>query len=96
MHKTEAYEKSLLNYATQKLSLLSFAIGKADVKKLEQLLNKEYNIRVRAGQLTAAPLMKRLVVPALLGVSFCYSNTYAAIDTLVSAVKGFMRKQGDK
>lgn len=110
MRKTEQYEQDLLSYATQQLSrvdrvlikgtdgekepVLSFALDGLDVKKLERFLNDAYNIDVRAGDLTAQPLMKILGVPGLLRASFCYYNTRDEIDTLVGATEDFIRKNG--
>jgi cysteine desulfurase/selenocysteine lyase len=110
MEKTEAYEQALLSYATEKLSaisrvqikgttgekepVLSFALDKLDVKKLERFLNDEYNMDVRAGDLTAQPLMKILGEPGLLRASFCYYNTLQEIDTLADAVNDFIKRKG--
>jgi cysteine desulfurase / selenocysteine lyase len=110
MHKTEQYEQYLLNYATEQLSkidglrimgtdgekepVLSFVLEHGDVKKLERFLNDEYNIDVRAGDLTAQPLMKILGVSGLLRVSFCYFNTPHEIDVLTDAVEEFIKKKG--
>jgi cysteine desulfurase/selenocysteine lyase len=108
--KTSEYEQELMQYATNQLSqiekvklygtsvekepVISFAIEGMDVKKLEQFLNDEYNIAVRAGQLSAQPLMKHLGLEALLRVAPCYFNTSAEIDLLVSAVNQFI-ENGD-
>jgi cysteine desulfurase/selenocysteine lyase len=107
MEKSAEYEQDLLNYATNQLSaiegvtivgtapekepVLSFHMEKKDVKKLEKYLNEEHNIFVRAGDLTAQPLMKILGVKGLLRISFCYYNTRAEVDAFVSAVKAFMK-----
>jgi len=65
-----------------------------DVKKLETYLNDEYGIAVRAGQLTAQPLLKFLGVDKLLRVSFCYYNTYQEIDVVEEAIKAFIQQNG--
>jgi cysteine desulfurase/selenocysteine lyase len=62
-----------------------------DVKKLEKFLNDDYNIAVRAGQLSAQPLMKVLGLEALLRISLCYFNTSDEIDLLVTAVQQFIK-----
>ncbi|MFL5810892.1 MAG: aminotransferase class V-fold PLP-dependent enzyme [Flavisolibacter sp.] len=107
MEKSAEYEKGLLEYATNQLTLvngvtivgtaeekepvLSFHLGKKDVKKLEKYLNEEHNIFVRAGDLSAQPLMKILGVKGLLRVSFCYYNTRGEIDAFVAAVRSFIK-----
>lgn len=109
MHKTEQYEQELLSYATQKLSkvdrvrimgtsgekepVLSFHVEGHDIKKLERFLNDEYNIDVRAGDLTAQPLMKILGVPGLLRASFSYYNTREEIDIFTEAVAEFIQNK---
>lgn len=106
MHKTSVYEQDLLRYATSKLieidkvrivgnapekePVLSFVLEGMDVKELEQFLSEEYNIIVKAGRLTAQPLMKYLNVPALLRASFCFYNTYEEIDVFAEAVQRFV------
>ncbi|TCJ13147.1 cysteine desulfurase [Flaviaesturariibacter flavus] len=110
MHKSSKYEQALLRYATGKLGaidrlvihgtapekepLLSFELAGLDVKKLERYLDKEWNIAIRAGELTAQPLMRHLGVPGLARVSFAFYNTYKEIDTLVEAIRAFIRKEG--
>ncbi|MFL5742101.1 MAG: aminotransferase class V-fold PLP-dependent enzyme [Flavisolibacter sp.] len=107
MRKTEQYEQELLLYATQKLSqvdrvrimgtegekepVLSIDVDGLDVKKLERFLNDAYNIDVRAGDLTAQPLMKILGVSALLRASFCFYNTREEIDIFAEAVSEFIQ-----
>jgi cysteine desulfurase/selenocysteine lyase len=106
MSKTAAYEQELMRYLTGKLKnipqvkvygtsaqkepVVSFAIEGKDVKELEKYLNDKYNIAVRAGKLSAQPLMKHLALEALLRVSLCYYNTGDEIDLLVAAIKEFI------
>jgi cysteine desulfurase/selenocysteine lyase len=110
MSKTSEYEQQLLKYATEKLSqidrliiagtahekepVLSFQLQNMDVKKLETFLNDEYGMAVRAGQLTAQPLMKFLGIDKLLRISFCYYNTYREIDVVEEAIKDFIKRNG--
>jgi cysteine desulfurase / selenocysteine lyase len=110
MEKTSAYEVELMKYATTLLSsidrvkiygtsgekepLVSFDIEGLDVKDLERFLNDEYNLDVRAGDLTAQPLMKILGVKGLLRASFCYYNTSGEIDILAGAVEEFIKRNG--
>jgi len=109
MAKTAEYEQELMQYATQQLNkiekvniygtapekepVISFEIEGMDVKELEKYLNDEYNIAVRAGQLSAQPLIKHLGLEALLRVSFCYFNTNEEIDLLIEAIKKFINNK---
>jgi cysteine desulfurase/selenocysteine lyase len=110
MHKSSKYEQALLHYATKKFSqidrviiygtakekepLLSFELAALDVKKLETWLDKEYGIAIRAGQLTAQPLMKVLGVKGLARLSFAFYNSYKEIDTVAEAIEAFIKKKG--
>lgn len=110
MHKTAAYEQELLSYATEKITgidrvkmigtapekepIVSIILEGMDVKKAEQFLNDEFNLNVRAGNLTAQPLMQALQVPALLRASFCYYNTKEEIDIYAGALQQFINKNG--
>jgi cysteine desulfurase/selenocysteine lyase len=103
------YEQQLLSYATEKLSaiegvkiygqaaerepVISFDIKGAQVKKLEKYLNDEWSIAVRAGELTAQPLMKFLGVKGLLRASLCFYNTFDEIDIFVQAVESFIAEK---
>ena len=105
MKISSEYEIELLKYATGELTkiknlviygtaaekepLISFTIKGRDVKKLEAYLNDSWSIAVRAGDLTAQPLMKVLGVKQLLRVSFSFYNTYEEIDVLVKAIQAF-------
>lgn len=107
MAKTAAYEQELMTYATERLSnieqvkiygtstekepVVSFSLEGSDVKELEKYLNDNYNIAVRAGQLSAQPLMKFLGVDALIRISICYYNTVEEIDVLVQGIKAFIK-----
>lgn len=52
--------------AAEKEPLISFDIKGKDMKKLEKYLNDEWSIAVRAGDLSAQPLMDVLGVKELL------------------------------
>jgi cysteine desulfurase/selenocysteine lyase len=106
LHKAEKYEVELMEYATERLSeikgvkiygvapvkepVVSFDLEGMDVKELESFLNDEYNIAVKAGDLTAQPLMSHLGVKGLLRLAFCYYNTPEEIDIFIDAVKHFV------
>jgi cysteine desulfurase / selenocysteine lyase len=103
MDATSKYEQELMHYAEDALKkipqvqlhgsaeerepVLSFSLLKGDVKKLEKDLSEKHNIFVRAGDLSAQPLMKVLGVKGLLRISFCYYNTRAEIDKFIKALK---------
>lgn len=109
LSKTAEYEQELMQYATQQLSkikkvkiygtapgkepVVSFLLEGMDVKQLETYLNDNYNMAVRAGQLSAQPLMKYLGLEALLRVSLCYYNTREEINLLVEAIEAFIDQQ---
>jgi len=109
LSKTAEYEQELMQYATQQLSrieklkiygtapekepVVSFLLEGMDVKQLETYLNDNYNMAVRAGQLSAQPLMKHLGLEALLRVSLCYYNTREEIDLLAEAIEAFIDQQ---
>ena len=110
MESIEQYELELLHYSTDKLSeidrvtiygtaahkepLISFKLEGLDVKELEKYLNDNWSIAVKAGQLTAQPLLNVLGVQSLIRASFCYYNTVDEIDTFVEAVKAFISEKG--
>lgn len=109
MGKMFQYEQDLLHYtekefnqieglymmgsSADKEAVISFHIGDNDVKLLEKYLSNDHNIFVRAGELSAQPLMKLLGVKGLLRVSFCYYNTKDEVDTLVKALKTYLRNK---
>jgi len=114
MEKSSQYEQELLKYATERLfeiekvkvigvarekePVISFYLDSMDVKDLEKFLDEKYNIAVRAGELSAQPLMKVLDIPdsQLLRVSLCYYNTFDEIDVLIRAVKRFIKEEDEK
>ena len=108
MKKMFRYEQELLAYAEREINqiegvtmmgssadkeaLISLHIGKKDVKELEKFLNDEHNIFVRAGDLSAQPLMKLLGLKGLLRVSFSYYNSSDEVDALVKALKLYLKE----
>jgi cysteine desulfurase/selenocysteine lyase len=109
MDKTEQYEEELMLYAEHRLAeieqvkiygtapvkepVVSFDLPGMDVKELERYLNDEFNIAVKAGELTAQPLMKHLGVKGLLRLAFCYYNTREEIDIFMDALEAFIAKK---
>ena len=102
MEKIAAYEHSLLEYATEKLTevpglrivgtakekaaVLSFVLQDAHPHDIGTILDSE-GVAIRAGHHCAQPLMKRLNVPATARASLAFYNTRDEVDTLVSALK---------
>ena len=109
MQKMFSYEQELLHYAEKefnqieglhmmgssadKEAVISFHIGENHVKLLEKYLNERHNIFVRAGDLSAQPLMKLLGVKGLVRISFSFYNTKEEVDTLVKALKVYLRNK---
>jgi len=109
MDKTEQYEEELMVYTEHRLAeieevkiygaapvkepVISFDLKGMDLKELEKFLNDEYNIAVKAGELTAQPLMKHLGVKGLLRLAFCFFNTREEIDVFIEALEKFIELQ---
>jgi len=109
MQRLFEYEQELLSYATEQLikinevtivgkaarkeAVISFYIGKEDVKELENYLSEEHNIFVKAGDLNAQPLMKILGVKGLVRLSFSYYNTKEEIDAFIKALRQYLTKK---
>ena len=98
----ETYEKSLLDYATQRLSQIPSLkiIGTADEKAslisftLEGIhphdigtVLDQCGIAVRAGHHCAQPTMKRFNVPATARASFAFYNTREEVDKLAEGIE---------
>jgi cysteine desulfurase/selenocysteine lyase len=104
------YEQELLTYATERMStidrvrtfgnapekepVISFDVQGLDVKALETYFNDDLNLEVRAGQLSAQPLMNFLGVSGLLRASFCFYNTRDEIDFFADSLEDYIRKKG--
>jgi cysteine desulfurase / selenocysteine lyase len=98
----EAYEKELLDYATQQISILagvriigtakkkaavlSFEIKGVHPHDVGTILNDE-GIAIRTGHHCAQPVMLRLNVPATARASFAFYNTKSEIDKLILGIK---------
>jgi cysteine desulfurase / selenocysteine lyase len=101
MDHIAAYEKELLNYATQevsaiagvrligtakeKASVLSFVVEGVHPHDVGTVLDRE-GVAVRAGHHCAQPVMQRFNVPATSRASLAFYNTRAEIDALVGAI----------
>ena len=98
----EAYEKQLLDYATERVSalagvriigtaakkaaVLSFEIKGVHPHDVGTILNDE-GIAIRTGHHCAQPVMQRFHVPATARASFAFYNTKQEIDKLVNGIR---------
>ena len=98
----EAYEQSLINYATEqinnlpgiriigsaakKVAVLSFSIDGVHPHDIGTLLNQE-GIAVRTGHHCAQPVMQHFKVPATTRASFSFYNSMAEIDVLITGIQ---------
>ena len=98
----EAYEKSLLNYATDELlkiegltiygtgndktSVISFNIVEIHPYDIGTIVDK-LGIAVRTGHHCAQPIMDFYKIPGTVRASFAFYNTIEEVDRLVEAVK---------
>lgn len=106
LHRTRldriaAYEKELLDYATEqvgslsgvrligtaaeKAGVLSFVIDEIHPHDIGTILDQE-GVAIRAGHHCAQPAMKFFGVPATARASFAFYNTKAEVDALVAAI----------
>jgi cysteine desulfurase/selenocysteine lyase len=102
MERITAYEKELLNYATDQLlkiegmriignasdksAVLSFLLGNIHPFDVGTLLDR-LGIAVRTGHHCAQPLMDRLQIAGSVRASFALYNTEEEVDTLVKALQ---------
>jgi cysteine desulfurase/selenocysteine lyase len=98
----EAYEKELLDYATQQIStiagvriigsakkkaaVLSFEIKGVHPHDVGTILNDD-GIAIRTGHHCAQPVMQRFNIPATARASFAFYNTKQEIDKLIVGIK---------
>jgi cysteine desulfurase/selenocysteine lyase len=98
----QAYEKELLDYATEKLlkidglkiygtsknkaSVISFNIDKVHPYDIGTIIDK-LGIAVRTGHHCAQPIMDFYKIPGTIRASFSFYNTKEEIDTFVAAVE---------
>jgi cysteine desulfurase/selenocysteine lyase len=101
MDRIAAYEKHLLDYATEaisavdgirligtareKASVLSFIVDGVHPHDIGTILDRE-GVAVRAGHHCAQPVMDRFGVPATTRASLAFYNTEEEVDALVAAV----------
>lgn len=102
LDRIHAYEKSLHDYAinklsdfkdvkiignaSEKLSIISFVIDGIHPHDVSSIFDRE-GIAIRAGHLCAQPLMNRFKIPALSRASLAFYNTHDEVDHFISAFK---------
>lgn len=102
LDKIEAYEKALLDYATERVSalkgvriigtakhkaaVLSFEIKGVHPHDMGTILNGE-GIAIRTGHHCAQPVMQFYGIPATARASFAFYNTKQEIDKLVDGIR---------
>ncbi|GJM24370.1 MAG: cysteine desulfurase [Phycisphaerae bacterium] len=102
LSKIAAYEKQILDYATEqlssipevrligtakeKVSVISFVVEGIHPHDIGTILDQE-GVAIRTGHHCAQPTMQRFGVPATARASMCFYNTKAEIDRLVEAVR---------
>jgi cysteine desulfurase / selenocysteine lyase len=100
--KIQAYETTLLDYATEQISallgvriigtarkktaVLSFEIKGVHPHDVGTILNED-GIAIRTGHHCAQPVMQRFKVPATARASFAFYNTKEEIDKLVAGIR---------
>ena len=100
--KIEAYEKQLLDYATEnlkkidnikiygdidnKISVISFNIGNHHPSDIGSILD-QYGIAVRTGQHCTQPIMDHFNIPGTVRASFSFYNTKSEIDLFIDAIE---------
>ena len=98
----EAYEKELLDYATEnlkkidnikiygdidhKISVISFNIGNHHPSDIGSILD-QYVIAVRTGQHCTQPIMDHFNIPGTVRASFSFYNTKSEIDLFIDAIE---------
>ena len=106
LDEIQAYEKILLDYATEQVSaligvriigtarkkaaVLSFEIKGVHPHDVGTILNED-GIAIRTGHHCAQPVMQRFKVPATARASFAFYNTKEEIDKLVDGIRKVQR-----
>jgi cysteine desulfurase/selenocysteine lyase len=109
-HEIEQYEEGLLHYTTPRLEaldrvqiigtspekepLISFTLDGIKAQDAESWFNEHTGIALRAGKLSAQPLMKSLNLEGVLRISFGFFNTVGEVDQFVAALQQCIREKG--
>ena len=105
----DAYEKSLLDYATEnlrkidnikiygdvdeKISVISFNVANHHPSDIGSILD-QFGIAVRTGQHCTQPIMDHFNIPGTVRASFAFYNTKSEIDLFIDAVKKAVKMLG--
>jgi cysteine desulfurase/selenocysteine lyase len=84
----------VLGEPAEKVCVNSFVVeGLEEPTRLSAYLDAAHGIAVRAGTLSAQPLMNRLGVPGAVRASLSFYNTEDEIEALVHGVRQFLRER---
>jgi cysteine desulfurase/selenocysteine lyase len=102
LDRIAAYEKKLLNYATERLAaipevrivgtapdkagVLSFLVGDVHPHDIGTILDRD-GIAIRAGHHCAQPVMQRFGIAATARASFAFYNTAEEVDRLADGIE---------
>ena len=82
----------MLGTPADRVSVVSFATDGVDPERAAEFLDRSAAVAVRAGHLSARPLMKELGISGAVRASFGVYNTPAEIDALVESVRRCARR----
>ncbi|MFB9994910.1 aminotransferase class V-fold PLP-dependent enzyme [Deinococcus oregonensis] len=84
----------VLGHPRERVGLASFVIdGVEDVQDVEKFLDQEYGVAVRAGDLTAQPLMNRLGILGAIRASLGLYSTRDDVSTFIEGIEHFVRQR---
>ncbi|TGE06334.1 aminotransferase class V-fold PLP-dependent enzyme [Hymenobacter fodinae] len=93
--KMEARDRvQIIGSAPEKEPLVSFTLDGIEAKKAESWFNENTGIALRAGELSAQPLMKSLGLEGVLRISLGFFNTPQEIDQFMAALDKCIRAKG--
>jgi cysteine desulfurase/selenocysteine lyase len=92
INKIEAIDRvNIIGRAPEKEPLISFTLDGIKAKKAESWFNENTGIALRAGELSAQPLMKSLGLDGVLRISLGFFNTPLEIDQFMDALDECIR-----
>lgn len=84
----------IIGSAPEKEPLVSFTIDGVQTKKAKSWFNKHTAIALRAGDLSAQPLMKALGLEGVLRISLGFFNIPQEIDLFVDVLQACIQEEG--